>query len=87
MKNETDQPQTFKLSHETIEQLSSMSDFDYDGLNAYSRAIDNVFFQYMITVVDQNNNIGISSNDIFCIQEVKKLLELLQKTANENETA
>lgn len=89
MKSTLPQPQQlFSFSPETIDEILSMKDFDHDGFNAYSRAIDNVFFQYMITVIDdQTNNIGINSTDIFCLQKVKRLLELLQKTANENETA
>lgn len=88
MKNQTNQPPNlYNFSPETLEEIQSMRDLDHDGFLAYSRAIDNVFFEYMIfSVADPVNNLGITSTDIYCIHKVKRLLELLQKTVTENQT-
>ncbi|PQA92757.1 hypothetical protein SAMN05421796_11059 [Chryseobacterium piscicola] len=84
MESTTQSQQLFNFSPEILEEIKSMQDYDYDGFLAYSRAIDNLFFEYMIrTVDDPANNIGITNSDVFCIKQVKRLLELLQITISE----
>lgn len=86
MKTTSQTQQLFSFSPEIHEEIKNMQDYFDDGFLAYCKALDNLFYEYMISMLHNTpNNIFIESSDVYCIQQIKRLLELLQKSIHQNQ--
>ncbi|MFS4470044.1 hypothetical protein [Chryseobacterium sp. T20] len=69
----------FLLTPEAVEEIREMQELDSNGYHAYSKAIDKIFFNYIGICMAEPNRIGIDNTDVFCISQVKRILELLEQ--------
>lgn len=69
----------FLLTPEAVEEIREMQELDSNGYYAYSKAIDKIFFNYIGLCMADPNRIGIDNTDVFCISQVKRILELLEQ--------
>ena len=84
MKTTSQTHQLFNFSPETVEEIKDIQDYDNDGFLAYSRALDNLFYEYILAMLhNPANNIVLESGDVYCLKQIKRLLELLQKSTTE----
>ncbi|SMP08936.1 hypothetical protein [Chryseobacterium profundimaris] len=83
LRDQTEEKETkvLNLSPEEIAEILDMQEFDLNGFYAYSKAIDKVFYQYIGICMNDPNQMGISSTDVFCLSQIKRILELLEQAS------
>lgn len=74
------QPQ---FTPESLKQLQSISEHSDETFRDFSKSLDTLFYESVLKSLHKDENLAVTSGDVFHFMQIKEILEILHITFNQ----